>query len=114
MSRQLIDVSVTEQLRQTQIRRRMSPFQAKRKLDFLDQPASRALGRDAIAIEKSDRLPDFFDRLERACARSAAFRVPHTKARRGRGEGGRKSIFVLRKQVIYVWWQAYLWLSYPS
>jgi hypothetical protein len=29
----------------------ISPFQAKRKLDFLDQPASGALGRDAIAIE---------------------------------------------------------------
>jgi hypothetical protein len=26
----------------------ISPFQAKRKLDFLDQPASAALGRDAV------------------------------------------------------------------
>jgi hypothetical protein len=44
----------------------ISPFQAKRKLDFLDQPASGALGRDAIAIENRDRVPVFFYRLERA------------------------------------------------
>jgi hypothetical protein len=36
-----------------------SPFQEKRKPSFLDQPASGALGRDAIAIEKSDRVPVF-------------------------------------------------------
>jgi hypothetical protein len=44
----------------------ISPFQGERKLDFLAQPASGALGRDAIAIEKSDRFPVFFYRLERA------------------------------------------------
>jgi hypothetical protein len=38
----------------------MSPFQEKRKPGFLDQPASGALGRDAIAIEKSDRFQVFF------------------------------------------------------
>jgi hypothetical protein len=34
------------------VERRISPFRAKRKFDILDQPASGALGRDAIAIEK--------------------------------------------------------------
>jgi hypothetical protein len=42
------------------------PVQGEKKLDFLDQPASGALGRDAIAIEKSDRFAVFFYRLERA------------------------------------------------
>jgi hypothetical protein len=42
----------------------ISPFQEKKKLDFLDQPASGALGRDAIAIGQSDRFPVFFYRLE--------------------------------------------------
>jgi hypothetical protein len=56
----------------------MSPFQAKKKLDFLDQPASQPLGRDAIAIEKSDRFPVFFYRLERAyqCGRSGFAFLP--------------------------------------
>jgi hypothetical protein len=38
------------------------PVPGKKKLDFLDQPASGALGRDAIAIEKSDRFPVSFYR----------------------------------------------------
>jgi hypothetical protein len=38
----------------------ISPFQEKTKLSFLDQPASRALGRDTVAIEKSDRIQVFF------------------------------------------------------
>jgi hypothetical protein len=42
------------------------PFQAKRKVDFLDQLASGALGRDATAIDESDRVPVFLYRLERA------------------------------------------------
>jgi hypothetical protein len=44
----------------------ISPFQAKIELDFLDQPASGALGRDAIAIEKTDCFPVFFYRLDGA------------------------------------------------
>jgi hypothetical protein len=47
----------------------ISPFRAKRKLEFLDQPASGALGRVATAIEKSDRVPVFFYRLEQAYGR---------------------------------------------
>jgi hypothetical protein len=41
------------------------PIPGETKLDFLDQPASGALGRDAIAIENSDRVPVFFYRLVR-------------------------------------------------
>jgi hypothetical protein len=45
--------------------RRINPFHKKRKLSFLDQPASGALGRNAIAIEKSDCFQVFFFLLER-------------------------------------------------
>jgi hypothetical protein len=34
----------------------ISPFQEKRKLSYLDPPATGALGRDATATEKSDRF----------------------------------------------------------
>jgi hypothetical protein len=58
----------------------ISPFQAKIKLDFLDQPAS---GRDAIAIEKIDRFPVFFYRLERAyIVMTAPVHPPHIHLRR--------------------------------
>jgi hypothetical protein len=42
------------------------PVPGEKKFDFLDQPASGALGRNAIAIAKSDRFQVIFLRLERA------------------------------------------------
>jgi hypothetical protein len=53
----------------------ISPFQAKRKLYFLDQPAS---GARCSLIVKSDSVPVFFYRLERAYSRllNPPFRDP--------------------------------------
>jgi hypothetical protein len=61
----------------------ISPFQGNSKPSFLDQPASGALGRGTIALEKSDRFQVSFFPLERAyyiwgaseCAGRSAFGV---------------------------------------
>jgi hypothetical protein len=41
-------------------KRPISPFQARRTLDFLDQPASGALGRDAVSLRKVTVFQLFF------------------------------------------------------
>jgi hypothetical protein len=56
----------------------ISPFQEKRNPGFRDQPASGALGRDAIAIEKSDRFQVLF-----FLAGTGLFLTPGSSLRQG-------------------------------